>query len=242
MLVVGLVAGSCAVKADAATTYQTGFETPTITTGQLSGQDDWSGDGGPSSLVLVENTLAYQGTQAVSVTASATAISGAQHADPVALLPGNTLSISDFANFSATGSANYWTVIGGFYSSGGYILLNVDGSGQIILSTDTGNIATGVHVSLGSWNQYDLTMNYGTDTVTAYYNGVAAGSKSFAAADANLSDVQFYTQPNAAATSQVGYFDNVSVVVNPEPSTGLYLLEAGIMFAAIRRRSTKVNE
>ena len=48
----------------AATIYQTGFEVPTIATGLLSGQDNWSGSGSGATTV-VETTVVNSGSQAV---------------------------------------------------------------------------------------------------------------------------------------------------------------------------------
>ncbi len=222
----------------AATVYQTGFEAPTITTGLLSGQDNWSGSGSGATTV-VETTVAHSGSQAVMVTPQTGNNFGAQHADAASLSGSSILSVSDYVNFSSTGTPTYWTPVGTFYSAGGNILLNVDTSGQIVLSINGNNTATGVHVGTGAWNQLGMVINYATDTVTAYDNGVAAGSAAFNdSTDLNLTTFQFYSQPNGAATPQVAYFDDVSISTStaaPEPESALSAL-AGLAALGFLKR------
>jgi hypothetical protein len=222
----------------AATVYQTGFEAPTITTGLLSGQDNWSGSGSGATTV-VETSVVHSGSQAVIVTPGTGNNFGVQHADAANLSGSSILSVSDYVNFSSTGSATYWTPVGTFYSAGGNILLNVDTSGQIVLSINGNNTGTGVHVSTGTWNQLGMVINYATGTVTAYDNGIAAGSAAFNdSTDLNLTTFQFYSQPNGAVTPQVAYFDDVSITtstVTPEPASALSAL-AGISALGLLRR------
>jgi hypothetical protein len=218
----------------AATVYQT----PTITTGLLSGQDNWSGSGSGATTV-VETSVVHSGSQAVIVTPGTGNNFGVQHADAANLSGSSILSVSDYVNFSSTGSATYWTPVGTFYSAGGNILLNVDTSGQIVLSINGNNTGTGVHVSTGTWNQLGMVINYATGTVTAYDNGIAAGSAAFNdSTDLNLTTFQFYSQPNGAVTPQVAYFDDVSITtstVTPEPASALSAL-AGISALGLLRR------
>lgn len=221
-----------------ATVYQTGFEAPTITTGVLSGQDNWSGSGSGATTV-VETSVVHSGSQAVIVTPGAGSNFGAQHADAASLLSSSILSVSDYVDFSSTGLATYWTPVGTFYSAGGNILLNVDTSGQIVLSINGNNTATGVHVSTGTWNQLGMVINYAAGTVTAYDNGIAAGSAAFNdSTDLNLTTFQFYSQANRAATPQVAYFDDASITTSsatPEPASVLSTL-AGVAALGLLRR------
>jgi len=226
---------TCALSA---TVYQTGFEAPTITTGLLSGQDNWSGSGSGATTV-VETSVVHSGSQAVIVTPQGGNNFGVQHADAASLSSSSILSVSDYVNFSATGTPTYWTPVGTFYSAGGNILLNVDTSGQIILSINGINTATGVHVSTGTWNQLGMVINYATGTVTAYDNGIASGSAAFNdSTDLNLTTFQFYSQPNGAVTPQVAYFDDVSITTStatPEPAS-VFSAVAGLVALGLLKR------
>lgn len=237
----GLAATFCLFSTSAfpATVYQTGFEAPTFTTGALSGQDNWSG-AGFGATTLVETAVVHNGSQAVIITPGAgNNIFGAQHSDPASLSSNSILTLSDYANFSSAGTPTYWTPLGSFYSAGGDILLNVDTSGQIVLSINGNNTATGVHVSTGTWTQLGLAINYSTETVTGYDNGVAVGpAVAFNdTSDLNLTTFVFYSQPNPAASPQVAYFDDLSISTSaaPEPASMVTAL-AGLAALGLLRR------
>jgi hypothetical protein len=238
------------VSAFSSTIYQTGFEPPTITVGQLKGQDNWSASD-TGTTTVVETAVVHSGTQAVSVTpGNASSNYGVQHSDPVALSSNSILTLSDYVNFAASNAPTYWTALGSFYTNG-YILLNVDQKGQIVLSTSSGDTATGVIITDGTWTQLKLVVDYSAGTITGYDNGVAVGpGVAFnEAAFSNLSTFQFYSQSNAAANPQVGYFDDVSISTStsasavPEPASMLSLA-AGLaaLGAWIRLRRTPITE
>ncbi len=118
-------------------------------------------------------------------------------------------------------------------------MLNVDQSGQIVLSINGNNTATGVQVSTGTWTQLGLVINYSTETVTGYDNGAAVGAPvAFNdATDLALTTFQFYSQSNAAATPQVAYFDDVSITTSaaPEPASVVSLM-AGLAALGLLKR------
>ena len=211
------------INATASTIYQTGFEAPTITTGLLNGQDNWSASGSGATTV-VETAVVHSGSQAVILTpGSSPNTYGSQHSDPVSLSSNSILSVSDYVLFSSTGTATYWTALGTFYLAGGNILMNVDPSGEIILSINGTNTDSGLHVSTGAWTQLGLTINYANGTVTPLDNGTAGSAVAFNdVTDLALNTFQFYSQSNSATTPQVAYFDDVSIstaTATPEPAS-----------------------
>ena len=66
-LALGLISTSAVLPASASATvhYQTGFESPSFTLGQLIGQDGWVGDPAANPAIAVQNTVFASGSQAV---------------------------------------------------------------------------------------------------------------------------------------------------------------------------------
>lgn len=229
-----LLISACVAHGSASTIYETGFESPGFTTGPLNGQSGWF-VAGSAALTSVENTVVYEGLQAVSVAANPTTLDGGAHDVAATISTGSVLTVSDYANFSATGSPNYWTPISAYFVNGGQINVNVDRTGQLVLSIDGTNTNTGVYASTGFWNQFTMVLNYSSDTVTAYYDGSEIeAAQPFSPNDDDLSFTAIYTQATSGSPSQLGYFDNLAVTVSaPEPNTFFYLLGAGVLLVVV---------
>lgn len=218
----GLTVGS-STQGTAATVYQTGFEPPTFIPGTINGQDSWSAFVAPAS-PEVETTTVKTGVQAVAITPvpSTSGVLGAGRSQTYSAA-NQILTFSIDANLSAAGTPSFWTVLNTSYNnSSPNIGINIDQSGQIhifIMGTDN---PTGVSITRGVWNHYELDVNFINDTVGAFYNGapVLQGT-SFSSTGTALMGYQFYAQGGSPFVgTDTGYFDNLSVTAsanNPAP-------------------------
>jgi hypothetical protein len=134
------------------------------------------------------------------------------------------LAFSIDANLSAAGTPSFWTVLNTSYNnSSPNIGVNIDQSGQIhifIMGTDN---LTGVSITRGVWNHYELDVNFIDDTVSAFYNGapVLQGA-AFSQTGTTLMGYQFYAQGGSPLVgTDSGYFDNLSATASATPATTL---------------------
>ncbi len=196
----------------------------TFSAGTLNGQNGWVVSPTPS-LTVVETSVVQSGTQAVEVQPSTFSLSGASLFAPFATqLAGQIVTFSIDANFSATGTPSFWTVLDTQYnSSPPNIDFNIDQSGQIhifIMGTDH---PTGVSITRGVWKHYELVVNFLNDTVSAFYDGapVLQGA-SFSSTGTTLNFVAFYSQAGALAGTDQAFFDNLSVTTSVPPGAIIY--------------------
>ncbi|MGD0200492.1 MAG: PEP-CTERM sorting domain-containing protein [Bryobacteraceae bacterium] len=235
LFIVTLVLCGSASVLKAGVIYQTGFEPPTFSTGiTLNGQGGWGVIGG--SLTVVETSVVESGTQAVQVQPSTPSLDGA-YLPFATQLAGQVVNFTIDADFSATGTPSFWTVLGTQYnSSPPNIDFNIDPSGQIHIFTMGTDHPTGVSITRGVWNQYELEVSFLNDTVSAFYDGapVLQGA-SFSSTGTTLGLVAFYSQ--AGATTDQGFFDNLSITASvPEPATFVSLLGAAVFLLVMRRQ------
>lgn len=236
-----LTRGSCSLafltltavtQASASVVFQTGFEpspteTPGYDLGELAGQNGWFGASG----VTVENSTVFSGSQAVSY--SATGLSGPN-------IIGHPLTYNSVANpdqivtidmkfeESATGERSVWDAVD-VYGNPGFTFI-----AQIVVGT-LGNASAGfgtlVPVTRGTWNDYQLTLNFATGVVSASVNSQSLGSGTFTATSLYTVDLGINSSPG----SDTGFWDQVSVTetaATPEPgSAGLLLAAIGLMVA-----------
>ena len=72
---------------------------------------------------------------------------------------------------------------------------------------------SGVYVTRGVWNHFELDVNFINNTVNAVYNSTPlVQNVSFSTASTTLGLYAFYAQPNA--TTDAGYFDNFSITAS----------------------------
>ncbi len=210
--------GSAMPKASAGVIYQTGFEPPTFSTGTLNGQDSWYTTGASTTQTVVETSTVKSGLQAVGITpsgANGVVVGGSRSSSYNAANQILTFGIDVF--LSATGTKNFWTALDTQYyppsSSYPNIDVNIDGNGLIhvfIMGTDN---PSGVYVTRGVWNHYELDVNFINNTVNAVYNSTPlVQNVSFSPASTTLGLYAFYAQPGA--TTDAGYFDNFSATAS----------------------------
>jgi hypothetical protein len=224
--------------------YQTGFEPPIFSPGTINGQDGWFAFGVPSSTVI-ETTTVETGVQAVGITpfgATFGVVGAGRSASYNAADQILTFSIG--ADFSATGTPSFWTVLDTQYnSSPPNIDFNIDQSGQIhifIMGTDH---PTGVSITRGVWNNYKLEVNFFNDTVSAFYNGATVlQGASFSSTGTTLGFYAFYAQGAFPGTDS-GYFDNLSVTVSPAtPAQMVAVLITTLQGMNITRQGTSLTD
>jgi uncharacterized protein (TIGR03437 family) len=213
------------------TIYQTGFEPPTFNQGAINGQDSWFINGSPGQ-TLIETTAVETGTQAVQIT-PAGAVSGVVGPQRGASYnaANQILTFGIDAYLSDSGTTSFWTVMDTEYNSPpSNIDFNIDQSGQIHIFVATLDHPTGVTITRGVWNQYELEVNFLSHTVSAFYNGVPViQGLSFSSAITTLESYAFYAQGTNPGMDS-GIFDNLSVTATP--SQGLVTSQTGVTFRA----------
>ena len=210
--------------------YSSGFESPTYVPGTLAGQDGWSAfRGGCGS---VETSTVFFGTQADGCNAAGA--SGQQldvHAIPSS---GQTSLERVTGNFYANGcDPNVpWDVFGAL-GNAGFV-------GQLVEYDCKATIggSTSAPITPNAWNNYDMTINFATDTETAYVDGALIGTISLGSSSTELTDI--FTGINTTFGTPAGqsYIDDLTVesVGVPEPSSLLLLVSSLAGLPVIRRR------
>jgi uncharacterized protein (TIGR03382 family) len=116
---------------------------------------------------------------------------------------------------------------------------NVDNSGQMHLYAAGTDYASGVSVTRGVWNHYQMDINFIDGTATAWYNGQAVvKNKPFTISGTTLGIYAFYAQASSNSPTDSAYFDNVAVsATTPEPGSFFLVLgAAGVLVGLVRRR------
>lgn len=213
------------------TIYQTGFEPPTFNRGTINGQDNWFINGSPGQ-TLIETTAVETGVQAVEIT-PAGAVSGVVGPQRSASYnaANQILTFGIDAYLANSGTTSFWTVMDTEYNSPpSNIDFNIDQSGQIHIFVATLDHPTGVTITRGVWNQYELEVNFLSNTVSAFLNGVPViQGLSFPSAVTTLESYAFYAQGENPGMDS-GIFDNLSVTATP--SQGLVTSQTGVTFQA----------
>ena len=232
---------SFASQSGAAIIYSTSFENPPFHLGQAAGQDGWVNFGNPAN-VVIENTLAHTGSQALQISATgAVGQTGVQHpesfdtsANPNKIVlvtvdmlrqSGGTLSgVEDLAGFDGAG-----TDLGVIRWTSNDSLLIVSGSGTITVPSA---------LTKNTWNTFGLAFDFSTRTFSASLNGsLVASGLPFSGASSSP------VWTGASLTIQVPGTDNVffdnysssSVSSVPEPIS-LSLCALGLLTLALYRR------
>jgi hypothetical protein len=185
--------------------YQTGFESlDGYSSGQLTGQKGWTGPRGP----VVQSAVTFGGSQAVALAATGlTAISVVSQ--PINYNAVGSSSVSFDIRFfqSVAGNPSTWDVLSVSGDRGFIAQLLVNPTGTVSLGLASSTV--GNHpVSRGAWNNFQLVLNFQSQTVSAFVNGDFIASGSFATPS---------TTPNGVAigvtspATDVGYFDNLTV-------------------------------
>jgi MYXO-CTERM domain-containing protein len=135
--------------------------------------------------------------------------------------------------------------------------LGVDASnGEVLIQQqDTGFLtAPGPTVAFGTWNDFQIELNYLNHTYRAFLNGAVIATEGFVDENNIPGGLDEFTDANIAAIAAAGdagsqalggtaFFDNFKVTespipcdVIPEPASGLLAL-AGLLGLAMRRRA-----
>ena len=198
--------------AGSTTLYQTGFEPPSYALGPIDGQTGW-GAIGTAAATTVENTITGIGAQAVAVTMTgASGLFGAGLSNSFDALNTSTkvVVLSVDADLGG-GNPSWWTLLHASFNDAtpsGHVEFNIDTSGQINIYDGFNGHPTGVYVTRGGWNHYELALDFSTRTVTASYNGTQVYSGSpFGGTGHVVANPAFYAQLGG---TDVGYFDNFS--------------------------------
>jgi hypothetical protein len=214
--------------------YSTGFEAPAYHTGALAGQDGWSGSGG-----VVENTLAYAGTQAVESNAIGVVKTQGAVGDLTMLSvssDGPMMQVSDEFYATAADPNVAWEVLaigGNGTNNSGLVgqLFVADGYAILGGSTNGGLVP----ISIDAWNSYTIDINFTTGTETGYVNNTLIDTLTIASNSTEVTEVGFGIDGANGASSQA-YFDNLSVDTVPEPATLMLFAPGLLALAACRQR------
>lgn len=235
--------------------YETSYEPPTYSPGPLApnsgpGQDNWFLVPGTEGASSVQTATVNTGEQAIEVDfGNATA---AQQIHSRTLFPSydsvdnpeQVVKVSQAMYLEANGATNQiWAPVSGLGPGGfsGFVgqILWFESSGVARLHNGT-SLTGSVAVSFDEWHVFDLFLDYGTQTQTAYVDGTLIGSTGFANAATEFSVVGFGLNNPAGGGANSAFFDDLSVSSIPEP-TSLALVCLGAvaicLYARTRRRS-----
>jgi len=215
--------------------YSTGFESPGYATGQLAGQNGWN----DAANAYVQTSTVESGGQAVSVDSATTGqhVTGQTVSYNSAGNPDQLVTIS--TDFRFTGSANtFWEVLSAA-GNGGFIT-------QVLVNGATGqacgfNPCSGPILMPDTWYNVSMQLDYATDMVTDFINGVAFSSGAFddiPALSTTLSAIGIGINVSFPGGTSTASWDNISVVSSevPEPASWAILL---VGFAFLRLTGTR---
>jgi hypothetical protein len=216
----------------AAVIFQTGFEpSEGYALGQLAGQNGWFSSTAPT----VESTVVFAGSQAVSWTATGVTLS---EAHPLvydsALDPYKTVLFDVKFMDSTAGAPSNWNVMSVTGDAGGIGLVFLSLAGDAKLFTTASGVVGSVPVSKGAWHDFQLFVDFNTQTISAYVDSQFIASGGFSSPSTKLADIVATT--GTAPGSDTGFFDNLLVDLVPEPGTAGMLMTAGIALLVARFR------
>jgi hypothetical protein len=254
----------CAVVAptQAAIVYQTGFESPTFSTGDLVGQDGWDradtdGPPAPNVPITVQTGTVAGGTQAVQILNNAGISDESTFAfhtfspfNPVtAGTPLITVAWDMRVNSGGTTTHDWGLQVYdqnvNMVASGG---MGLAGNGQTTAVVETGTSTSqdfidltpvGSGPSLNAFHSYLLTLDYALGVYALDIDGVRKGYAPFITGnDGTLGEVDFFENRRATDTA---FFDNLVVTAGtgtvPEPASLGLIGVAGAFLLGRRRRT-----
>jgi hypothetical protein len=208
----------CVREATAGIIYQTGFESPTYSTGAVAGQDGWHVFG-VSAAVTVQNSVAKTGSQAVLVNAAATPGSqtGPWHSDPfdTTTSANKTVIVDADVLLKSSSSPGGWQFaaltpnLGTFF--GGFDVAN---DGRLALIT-AGFPFTQPVFNRDVWNHVEVRYDFQDQTFDVLINNSLVADQ-----------VPFFTSQKVYGTllfdtfgggNDEGYLDNVLIQDVPTP-------------------------
>lgn len=214
------------------------FESPTYTTGNLAGQDGWTGGG---SNAVVQNTVVLAGSQSAQLTADSAASHSASGAGFVNLTTATMLMRyesspvgSVYADFALLNGASVYVLAG----------IERAGTGGVFPMFYWQNGATVVEVAGGAPNR-TVTVTIAMDFTNQQYSvlfddgisPVNSGTLAFATATSLAQAELGSLRLRGGAATRQGVIDNISIAPTPEPSsTALLCIGSSGLMAAYRRK------
>jgi hypothetical protein len=224
-----------ASASQAAAVYESNFENPLYTLGPLAGQDGWFGSAVPG----VETSLAFAGSQAVSWANSAPSATFSHSLTYDSTLdPLKTVVFDVEFQSTTSGTPSNWGVMA-VVGNGGYIgQVFLSPTGRARMNVTSGNIGD-VAVTAGTWNDFQLVLDFGSQTVSALVNGQFIASAGFSNPSTKL--VAIVAGNGTAPGSDTGYWDQLSVASVaefsvPEPGSAGLILSIALALIAARNR------
>jgi hypothetical protein len=225
------------------TIFATGFEGPSYTLGNLTGQDGWSMFG--PTTATVQSAVVKSGSQAVAVAGSgASGQSGPYRSNASSA---QLIELSADIFLTDTNNNGSWQFAGLGAGLIGFIGgVNVSSVGGINLITN-GFTAVGPVFTRDAWHNLSFTFDFAAQKYSFTFDGVLTASDiAFCGANATCpgaSGLAYGTQifdTFGGSHSDIGYIDNLSVTALeanavPEPTTSV-LLATGLALGLVARR------
>ncbi len=259
-LLLAAISGAALHSASAVTIYSTGFENPPFTNGSvLVGQDGWTGVPFLSpGAAIITNALSAGGSQSLRVRGAD--MVDAIEVDPLAAvgsyrkalnydagvgLPIVTIQASVRLDGPVIGTGDFFSVnIGARSLDGSLGELSISSDGRIYgYDGSTNNIVYSAPITLNAWHTLAIVADFAANTYTFSFDGTS--SSAFPFDPLYTSDVLqresliTYASPDAGGNLRsafTAYYDNVSAVATPEPTSAALLAFGGLALAGIRRR------
>lgn len=208
-----------------------GFEAPTYTLGNLSGQHGWQKDG--TGTAVVQNAVVQSGSQAVILSGTQTT----WHWPDLGFTPvaGDVVRVTSgiYRASSASSTKSFGFFLDAYNFSVARIAragLGIESDGNPSLWATVGANSTTLQSGLlwDTWYTVTMDLKFASQSYDVYLDGVLKGSDlTLGATFNNLGDVDLQHSFAAGATD-VGYFDNYKIELNPgpipEPAAGSVLL------------------
>lgn len=232
-----LMALALSPTASAGLLYSTSYEQPSYVTGPLDGQEGWANSFGIDPVVT--SGFARTGVQSLEVRQ-------ALDEDPFGLTfrlgPYSTSAsrvVVEHSVYLNDGAA--WDFISPLVllGSNGFIAqLAIDDGLTANLGLDE-VVPGGVPVATQRWIDLSLVLNFPTQTVEGFVDGVSIGSGAFVSPASQLSQVEIFHIFDFASTGPSSSFfvDDLSISAVPLPSTVLLLVGGLIGLISRRRRA-----
>jgi hypothetical protein len=221
-----------ATSAQGAVLFSTGFETESL--GNLPGQDGWSVSIGTAAGFQVQSSFVNTGTQALQ-------LNPAGQTNGVAIrrsVPGSGQTqvylSSDFF-VALNGNPTQFRMFLHDNSGNPFAQYVIQDNGLTGLFDNQGTTISGPQLSLGTWNNIRLQVDFSARTVDGYLNGVGIGTLPLLPnVGTSVGRVGFLMFPGTTGT-RLAFADNVEFGSIPEPSS-MALVAAGLAAVGLRLR------
>lgn len=227
-----LLMASAVATANPVTLYSSGFEAPTYTQGLLGTQDGWELDSGTDFTV----TSAFARTGSQSLVYSGTDLFGvSERVGPFpSALPRVSVKHSIYLDATKTWGDTF--IAFAAWSPTDFVGQLAIENGSVAVLGGTSSIST-TPITLGQWIDLELVLDFQSQTMEGFVNGVSMGSGAFAnaATQVGRGDL-FFTNFNFAPPQDITFYvDDVSFTAIPAPGSLAAIAGAGLVFGRRRR-------